>query len=49
MFTNNTRLFFDGNKDNMDRALTVIDRFGAASGVKLNLHKFVGPWLAPTE
>ena len=33
----------------MDRAHTVLTRFGAASGAKLNLHKSVGLWLAPTE
>lgn len=33
----------------MDRALTVIERFGAASGAKLNLHKSVGLWLAPMK
>ena len=46
MFADDTLLFLDGTKDNMDRALTVIQRFGAALGAKLNLHKFVGLWLS---
>jgi hypothetical protein len=49
MFADDTLLFLDGTKDNMDKALTVIHRFGAASGAKLNLHKFVGLWLSPNE
>ena len=49
MFADDTLLFLDGTRDNMDRALTVINRFGAASGAKLNLHKSIGLWLAPTE
>ena len=49
MFADDTLLLLDGTKDNLDRALTVIERFGAASGTKLNLHKSVGIWLAPTE
>ena len=48
MFADDTLLFLDGTIDNMDRALTVINRFGAASGAKLNLHKSVGLWLAQT-
>ena len=46
MFADDTLLFLDGTKDNMDKALTVINRFGAASGAKLNLHKSVGLWLS---
>lgn len=49
MFADDTLLFLDGTKDNLDRTLTVIERFGAASGAKLNLHKSVAIWLAPTE
>ena len=49
MFADDTLLLLDGNKENMDRALTVIHRFGAASGAKLNLHKSVGLWLSDTE
>ena len=49
MFADDTLLLLDGTKDNLDRALTIIERFGAASGTKLNLHKSVGIWLAPTE
>ena len=49
MFVDDTMLFLDGTRDNMDRALSVIHRFGAASGAKLNLHKSVGLWLAHTE
>lgn len=49
IFADDTLLFLDGTIDNMDRALTVINRFEAASGAKLNLHKSVGLWLAPTE
>ena len=46
MFADDTLLFLDGTIDNMDRALTVIHRFGTASGAKLNLHKSVGLWVA---
>lgn len=46
MFADDTLLFLDGTPDNLDRALTVINKFGAASGAKLNLHKSVGLWLA---
>lgn len=49
MFADDTLLFLDGTKDNIDRALTVIQRFGAASGAKLNLHKSVGLWLSKNE
>lgn len=44
MCADDTLLLMDGTQDNMDRALTVISRFGAASGAKLNLHKSVGLW-----
>lgn len=46
MFADDTMLLLDGTRDNLDRALNVITRFGAASGAKLNLHKSVGLWLA---
>jgi hypothetical protein len=46
MFADDTLLLLDSNKENMDRALAVIHRFGAASGAKLNLHKYVGIWLS---
>ena len=49
MFADDTLLFLDGTRNNMDRALTVISRFGAASGSKLNLHKSVGLWLSQSE
>lgn len=49
MFADDTLLFLDGNLDNMDRALNVIQRFGAASGAKLNLHTLVGIWLSTNE
>jgi hypothetical protein len=49
MFADDTLLFLDGTVDNMDRALTVINRFGATSGAKLNLHKYVGLWLAQED
>jgi hypothetical protein len=39
MFADDTLLLLEGNRENMDRALQVINRFGAASGAKLNLHK----------
>ena len=46
MFADDTLLFLDGTPDNLDRAITVINKFGAASGAKLNLHKSVGLWIA---
>ena len=46
MFADDTLLLLDGNRENLDRALSVINRFGAASGAKLNLHKSVGLWLS---
>lgn len=49
MFADDTLLFLDGTRDNMDTALTVINRFGAASGAKLNLHKSVGIWLSQQD
>lgn len=49
MFANDTLLFLDGTRDNMDKAFNVINRFGEASGAKLNLHKSVGLWLAQTD
>ena len=48
MFADDTLLLLDGTRDNLDRALQVIHRFGAAARAKLNLHKSVGLWLAPT-
>ena len=47
MFADYTLLLLDGTRENLDRALSVINRFSAASGAKLNLHKSVGPWLSP--
>jgi hypothetical protein len=47
MFADDTLLLLDGTKENLDRALNVINRFSAASGAKLNLHKSVGLWLSP--
>ena len=49
MFADDTLLLLDGMAENMDRALNVITRFGAASGAKLNLHKSIGVWVAHTE
>ena len=49
MFADDTLLLLEGNKENLDRALAVIHRFGAASGAKLNLHKYVGIWLSSKE
>ena len=46
MFADDTLLLLDGTTENMDRAIDVINRFGAASGAKLNLHKSVGLWIA---
>ena len=48
MFADDTLLFLDGTLDNLDRVITVINKyqFGAASGAKLNLHKSVGLWIA---
>ena len=46
MFADDTLLLLDGTPDNMDRAIEVIKKFGAASGAKLNLHKSVGVWVA---
>lgn len=49
MFADDTLLLLDGTPENMDRALNVITRFGAASGAKLNLHKSIGLWISHTE
>jgi hypothetical protein len=49
MFADDTLLLLEGTPENMDRALEVIHRFGAASGAKLNLHKSIGLWIANTE
>jgi hypothetical protein len=49
MFADDTLLLLEGSPENMDTALTVIDKFSAASGAKLNLHKSVGIWIAHTE
>ena len=48
MFADDTLLLLDGTPDNMDRAINVIDLFGAASGAKLNLHKSIGLWISHT-
>ena len=48
MFADDTLLLLEGNPDNMDKALEVINRFGAASGARLNLHKSVGLWVSHT-
>lgn len=48
MFADDTLLLLEGTPDNMDKAIEVITRFGAASGAKLNLHKSVGLWIAHT-
>jgi exonuclease III len=49
MFADDTLLLLEGTPANMDRALEVINRFGAASGAKLNLHKSVGIWVSQEE
>lgn len=49
MFTDDTLLLLDGTLENMDRAINVINRLGATSGAKLNLHKSIGLWIAHTE
>lgn len=49
MFADDTLLLLDGTPENLDRAINVIARFGAASGAKLNLHKSIGLWIAHTE
>ena len=46
MFADDTLLVLEGNPANMDRAISVINRFGAASGAKLNLHKSTGLWIS---
>ena len=46
MFADDTLLLLNGTRENLDKALGVINRFGAASGAKLNLHKSVGLWLS---
>lgn len=48
MFGDDRLLLLDGTPDNLDRAIEVINKFGAASGAKLNLHKFVGVWVSHT-
>ena len=47
MFADDTLLLLDGTRENLDRALSVINRFSAASGARLNLHKSVGLWISP--
>ena len=49
MFADDTLLLLDGTPDNMDRAIAVINRFGEASGAKLNLHKSTGLWVGQEE
>ena len=49
MFADDTLLLLEGNPDNMDMAISVINRFGATSGAKLNLHKSVSIWVANTQ
>jgi hypothetical protein len=46
MFADDTLLVLEGNPANMDRAISVITRFGATSGAKLNLHKSIGLWIS---
>ena len=48
MFADDTLLLLEGTPENMDKAIEVINKFGAASGAKLNLHKSVGLWVAHT-
>lgn len=49
MFADDTLLLLDGTPENMDIAITIIHKFGAASKAKLNLHKYVGLWVVHTE
>jgi hypothetical protein len=49
IFADDTLLLLEGTPTNMDRALEVINRFRAASGAKLNLHKSVGIWVSQEE
>ena len=46
MFADDTLLLLEGTPDNMNQAIAVINKFGATSGAKLNLHKSVGLWVA---
>ena len=49
MFADDTLLLLDGTPDNMDKAISIIHKFGAATGARLNLHKSVGIWISQTE
>ena len=49
MFADDTLLLLDGTSENMDRAIAVINKFGEASGAKLNLHKSTGVWIGQEE
>ena len=49
MFADDTLLLLEGNPANLDQAITVINKFGEASGAKLNLHKSVGVWISHTD
>lgn len=46
MFADDTLLLFDGTRNNLDKALSVINKFGAVSGAKLNMRKSTGLWLS---
>jgi len=43
-FTDNTALYLQGTRDNMERTQKVLDTFCKASGAKINLHKTAAIW-----
>jgi hypothetical protein len=49
MFTDDTAFYLAGSKENMERTMTMLHKFGAASGAKLNLTKSVAVWVLPVE
>jgi len=49
MLTNDTTFYLAGSKENIKRTMAMLHKFGAASGAKLNLTKYVAIWVLPME
>ena len=49
MFADDTLLLLEGTEDNMEKTINVINKFGAASKAKSNLHKSIGLWIAQAD
>lgn len=49
MFTNDTTFYLAWSKEDIETTMAMLHKFGAASGIKVNLTKYVAVWVLPKE